>query len=309
MSVRYSYYTADVFTTQIFGGNPLAVFPDAHGLDTARMQRIAGELNLSETVFVFPPENERCTHRLRIFTPRTELPFAGHPTVGCAHVLVHTGAVPLRGETVELVFEEGAGPVRVSVRTGARGEVESAHLWAPQPLECGPQTPAPDMLADMLSLQPAEVVQTSSDHPRAISGGVPFVFVPVAGRQALARARLRRDRWETLLADFWAPHVYVFCRDPAGPGAPIQARMFAPAMGIEEDPATGAAVTALAGYLAPRAQRREGTVAWRVEQGAEMGRPSLLELEVDLRGGAIEAVRVGGKSVLVGEGSMEVPDA
>ncbi|NIR31622.1 MAG: PhzF family phenazine biosynthesis protein [Gammaproteobacteria bacterium] len=306
--MRYGFYTADVFTTRIFGGNPLAVFPDAQGLDARRMQRIAAELNLSETVFVFPPEQTGHARRLRIFTPRAELPFAGHPTVGCAHVLVHTGAVRLRGETLELVFEEGVGPVRVTVRAGGRGEAGSAHLWAPRPLEYGPRAPARDVLADMLSLRPSEVLETQSDHPLAISGGVPFLFIPVTGRPALARARLRRDRWETLLADFWAPHVYVICREPGDPRAEVRARMFAPAMGIEEDPATGAAVTALAGYLAPREGRREGTVGWRVEQGLEMGRPSLLELEVDLREGAAEAVRVGGASILVSEGTMEVPD-
>ncbi len=169
--MRYGFHTADVFTTHIFGGNPLAVFPDARGLDTARMQRIAGELNLSETVFVFPPEDERHTRRLRIFTPRTELPFAGHPTVGCAHVLVRTGAVRPAGEPADLVFEEGVGPVRVSVSGG--GPEGSAHLWAPRPLEHGPEPPAPETLAEVLSLEPAEILDTRRDHPRAISGGVP----------------------------------------------------------------------------------------------------------------------------------------
>lgn len=307
--MRYRFHTADVFTDRVFGGNPLAVFPQAEGLDASLMQRVAGEINLSETVFVVPPEDPAHTRRLRIFTPRTELPFAGHPTIGCAHVLVRTGAVPLAGASAELVFEEGVGPVRVTVHAGARGGSEPgpAFLWAAQRPEYGPRPPARDALAQMLSLAPSEVLETQTARPSAVSCGVPFLLVPLSGREAVARARLRRERWEALLASFWAPHVYVFSHEPAGARAEVHARMFAPAMGIEEDPATGAAVAALAGYLVPRA--RTGTQRWRIEQGVEMGRPSLLQLEAEVRDGAPAAIRVGGASVAVSEGWMDIPES
>jgi trans-2,3-dihydro-3-hydroxyanthranilate isomerase len=308
--VHYRFYTTDVFTTRPFGGNPLAVFPRADGLDARRMQLIAAELNLSETVFVFPPEDPAHACRLRIFTPRTELPFAGHPTVGCAHVLVRLGAIPFDGGTIEVIFEEGVGPVRVSVHPGPDGGLGAAYLWAARPPESGPEPPARESIARMLSLEPGAVLETPRDRVQALSCGVPFLFVPLAHRSALARARLQRDGWEATLASFWAPHLYVFSHrsDETDAEADVHARMFAPAMGIDEDPATGAAVTALGGYLAPREMAREGTLHWQVEQGVEMGRPSLLMLEADMGGGGIEAIRVGGLSVPMSEGVMAIPD-
>ncbi len=178
--MRYKFHTADVFTTRVFGGNPLAVFPDARGLDGGSMQRITREFNLSETVFVLPPDDAANTRRLRIFTPGGELAFAGHPTVGTAFVLAHVGALPLAGDELQIIFE---------------------------------------------------------------------------------------------------------------------------------DPATGSAAAALAGYLAPRAGRSDGTLRWVLEQGFEMGRPSIIELAADMAGGALQAVRVAGAAVMVSEGWFELPEA
>jgi len=302
--MRHRYHLADVFTDRIFGGNPLAVFPDASTLHPRYMQPIARELNLSETVFVLPPADPEHTRRLRIFTPGTELPFAGHPTVGCAHVLAATGALPAAPGARDWVFEEGVGPVRVSLEVGDEG-VRSARLWAAQRPQQGPAAPPPDAVAEMLCLAPSDLAEDGSGI-EAFSCGVPFLLVPLASRAAVARARLRPERWEALLASFWAPHVYVFSRDPERADADLHARMFAPAMGIAEDPATGAAAAALGGYLGRRASA--GTGRWRIEQGMEMGRPSLLELEVDVGAAGVEAVRVGGGAVLVAEGTLEVPD-
>jgi len=302
---RYRYFTADVFTDRAFGGNPLAVFPDGQGLTGALMQRVARELNLSETVFVLPPEDAANTRRLRIFTPATELPFAGHPTVGTAFVLAKIGDIALGGEVTEIVFEEGVGPVPVTIRSG-NGQPQFAQLSVAQLPEFGSEIPSIDELAATLSLA-AEDILTGNDGPQVVSCGVPFLFVPLRDRAALGRARMQRDLWERHLAESAGPQVFVFCRDPELPGSDIRARMFAPAMGIEEDPATGAAASALAGYLAAREAASDGTLAWTVEQGFEMGRPSLLEIEADKAGGAITAVRVGGRSVMVSEGSMEIP--
>lgn len=304
--MRCRFVTADVFTSRPLEGNPLAVFPDARGLSDNLMQRIARELNLSETVFVLPPDEARNTRCLRIFTPKTELPFAGHPTVGTAYVLAALGEIPLAGDETRIVLEERVGPVPVLIRC-QEGRPVFTQLSVAKLPEQGPTPPEASELAEMLSLAPDDVLSLGEDHPQGFSCGGPFLFIPLRGRDALRRARLRLDVWEEILLGGWAREVYLFCREPELPGSHIRARMFAAELGIGEDPATGAAVSALGGYLGIRAPERDGTLAWIVEQGFEMGRPSLLHLEVDKRGGEITAVRVGGSSVLVSEGTMEVP--
>jgi trans-2,3-dihydro-3-hydroxyanthranilate isomerase len=243
---------------------------------------------------------------VRIFTPKIELPFAGHPTIGAAFVLAATGQIALNGEQTRLVFEEQVGPVRVDVQA-QDGRPVSAKLWAAQMPEFGPPTPGRAELARLLSLE-EEALAEGALTPQAVSCGVPFTFIPLRDRRALGRARLDLTAWNQLLQDFWAPHVYCITLDPELEGHDMRARMFAPAMGIEEDPATGAAASALAGYLGGREVLRDGTLHWVIEQGFEMGRPSLLEVEADKRDGEIVAVRVGGKCVLVSEGVMEVPE-
>jgi trans-2,3-dihydro-3-hydroxyanthranilate isomerase len=303
---RYQFYTADVFTDRIFGGNPLAVFPRAEGLTSQQMQKIAAEFNLSETVFAFPPQTPEGTRRLRIFTPAKELPFAGHPTIGTACVLAAIGEITLQGEGAAIVLEEGVGAVRVKIRAVA-GEPVIAELTVPQMPELGPEPPAIPELAAILSLDPADLLDGELS-PQSLSCGVPFLFIPVRDRSALGRIRLERQRWQQLLANYWASSIYVFTTDAESPDCDFRARMFAPALGIAEDPATGAAVAALAGYLAVREQQENRTLEWAIEQGMEMGRPSWLRLSVEKQAGEIRAIRVGGSSVLVSEGTMVVPD-
>ncbi|HKI05704.1 MAG TPA: PhzF family phenazine biosynthesis protein [Thermoanaerobaculia bacterium] len=304
--MRHRFLTADVFTRRVFGGNPLAVFPDGRGLSEAQMRQATREMNLSETVFVLPPENPQHTRRLRIFTPETEMPFAGHPTVGTAIVLASIGEVPLTGEETSIVFEEGVGPVPVKIR--AEGGVPVfAQLSAARLPAVGPPPPSAEELAGLLSLDPSDVL-SGEESPENVSAGVPFLFIPVRDRAVLARCRVRLDRWDALLAGPEAPpELYVFSHDPELPGSHFRARMFAPGLGISEDPATGGAVTAFGGYVGSRAPERDGTLKWTIEQGFEMGRPSLLHLEVDKRDGEVTAVRVGGEAVLVSEGMMEIP--
>ncbi len=304
--MRYAFYTVDVFSEQIFGGNPLAVFPEAQGLSPRRMQQIAGELNLSETAFVFPADDPANTCRLRIFTPQIELPFAGHPTIGTAYVLAAIGQAALGDECTHMTLEENVGLVRVDVQA-RDGLPVSARLWAAQLPVFGPPPPGKAELARLLSLE-VEALAAGPLDPQAVSCGVPFTFIPLRDREALGRARLDVAEWQRLLKDFWAPHVYCLALDPELDGYDLRVRMFAPAMGIVEDPATGAAATALAGYLGSREAQPDGTLRWVVEQGFEMGRPSLLEVEADKRDGEIVAVRVGGKCVMVSEGVMEVPE-
>ncbi len=303
--MRYPFYTLDVFTDRAFGGNPLAVLPDARGLDAEQMLQIAREFNLSETAFVFPPEERDHTRRARIFTPTSELPFAGHPTVGTAFLLASLGEVDLQGDTTTIVLEEKVGPVSVTIQA-ERGEPVSATLSAAKLPEFGPPPPSLEAIAETLSLKPADLL-TGESSPQAVSCGNPFLFVPVRDRSVLTRIRVNPTAWERHLAPYWAPKPYIFTYDAELPGSTVRARMFSPSIGLREDPATGAAAAALAGYLGVRDPRPEGTLRWQVEQGFEMGRPSLLQVEADKARGEITAARVGGRCVRVSEGTIEVP--
>lgn len=305
MTASYRYLTADVFTSTPFGGNQLAVLPDARGLSTGQMQAIAKEFNYAESTFVFPPDDPRHTRRVRIFTPANEMPFAGHPTVGTAHVLAAIGEIPLTGDSTRITFEEGVGPVPVRIRS-RNGVPEFCQLSVARLPETFPPLPAREVLAPMLSLASDDVLG-GRFHPQAVSAGVPFALIPLRDRDAVGRAKLRVDLWERALSDTPHPMVMVFAHDAEHAGHDVRARMFAPSESIPEDPATGSACAALGGYLGTRDDRRDGTLRWVVEQGFEMGRPSILEVEVDKSAGDITAVRVGGASVLVCEGTIRVP--
>ena len=301
---RLQFYTCDVFTDQPFGGNQLAVFPRAAGLDAERMQQIARELNLSETVFVSPPENPEHARALRIFTPKIEVPFAGHPTVGAALTLAELGEITLGGERTTIVLEERVGPIEVVIRV-FDGRPVDAQFTTAVPPEFGPPPPPAEALARMLSLELSDLLLESRP-PTAVSCGLPFLFVPLRDLGAARRAHLRLPEWQLLVADYWAPHVHVFAHDAELPSCDLHARMFAPGAGVPEDPATGSAAAALAGLLAARSPEVDGTLSWTVEQGLEMGRPSIIEIEADKAGGEVVAVRVGGSAVMMSEGTMRV---
>lgn len=302
--MRYRYYTADVFTDRAFGGNQLAVIPEAQGLDDQRMQQVAKEFNYPETVFVFAAENPSHAAKLRIFTPGREVPFAGHPTVGAAHVLASTGRIALQGEDTRIIFEEGVGPVPVLIRA-EQGHPVFCRLTAAQAPEYRPAIPA-DAIAAAISLRPADLRQDEYA-PQMVSCGLPFLFVPLQDRQAVARARLSLDAWEREISQAWASFIYFFAFDPELQGSDIRARMFAPGAGVPEDPATGSAAAALGGYLGLRERSPEGVFSYRIEQGFEMGRPSLLSLEFEKKDGRIQSIHVGGPSVLVCQGHIEIP--
>jgi trans-2,3-dihydro-3-hydroxyanthranilate isomerase len=302
--VNAHFFTVDVFTDHVFGGNQLAVFPDATQIAPHLMQSIAREFNFSETTFVFPPDDPSHTKRVRIFTPGNELSFAGHPTIGTAHVLATIGAIPLAGDETRIVLEERVGPVPVVIRA-ANGRPEFSQLAVAKLPEVGPPPPSPAALADMLSLSVNDLLADKMP-AEAVSCGTPFLFVPLRDRDAVARARPKMDRFEDALRGYVTNMVFVFALDAEQPDSQVRARMFAPSIGVPEDPATGSAAVGLGGYLASRDPRRDGLLTWRVEQGFEMGRPSILDVEVDKRNGAITGVRVGGKSVMVCEGDMRL---
>jgi trans-2,3-dihydro-3-hydroxyanthranilate isomerase len=311
--MSYKYHTADVFTDKQFGGNQLAVLTDARGLTTEQMAAITREFNFSETVFVLPPEDPSNTRRLRIFTPGAELPFAGHPTVGTAFVLAATGEIETIGDETRIVFEEGVGPIPVLIRS-TNGKPTFAQLTAARIPERGSHAYDVATVAAVVSLTADDIDSDGVYGIESWSAGLPYLFVPLRTRGALARARIKLDVWEKTLRDTSAPEVYLFVEDDEsashggvsnGDGV-LRARMFAPHLGVPEDPATGSAAAAFAGYLASRSPVKDGMLHYEIHQGVEMGRPSLLEVEVDVAAGDVTAVRVGGASVLVTSGVLHV---
>ena len=297
--MSYRFAIADVFTDQPFGGNQLAVFPDAREMSDRTMQALAREFNFAETTFVLPPKDAGHAHRVRIFTPKTEVPFAGHPTVGTAAVLAHLGLIDLPSSGTSIRLEEGVGPVQVELRRA--GTATFARLVLDKAVERPPERPTKRTAAQALSLSEDVVLETWFG-----SAGLPFCFVHLRGREAVDKAVLDRPAWSEAFAHAWSPHLFLFAGG-LRPGQRLYARMFAPALGIEEDPATGSACAALMGTLGHALPDRDGTFTWQIDQGVAMGRPSLIEASAEKRGGEIVRITVGGCTVVVGEGSMVVP--
>ncbi len=282
------YVIADVFTDRAFGGNPLAVFLDAEGLSGVQMQALTRELNLSESSFV-TPGSAPGRWRVRIFTPGRELPFAGHPTIGTAVVLAASGRA---AGLAELVLEEGVGPVRVEIGPEA-GQATLFRDGAPDVRACDA---APAYVAAALGLGAADLAGPAWE----AAYGPEILFVPLADPAALAGVALRGDCWAAL-AGVMAHAVYVYGQTGHGDGTvALRARMFAPGMGVVEDPATGAAAAALAGSF-PDAPA-DGVLRLEIAQGVEMGRPSLIRASVTRAGGRTTGISVGGGAVIVGEG-------
>jgi trans-2,3-dihydro-3-hydroxyanthranilate isomerase len=300
---KLHYHLVDVFTDRPFGGNQLAVFTNGRGISTEKMQALAKELNLSETVFVLPAEEAGNDYALRIFTPKVELPFAGHPTIGTTFILAHEHMIFLTGEEATARLEEKVGtiPVTIKIKDGAADFIQMK-----QPLPTfGPAHPDPEAIARMLSLEPEALDSRYS--VEAVSCGVPFLFVPLKDLAAVRRAQLKPDIWEQVLSGFAAPHVFIFTTEVETEGSTVHGRMFAPAMGIAEDPATGAASGPLGCYLVKYGLvEAKDKVKIISEQGFEMGRPSFLHIEIETMDGAISGVYVGGQSYYMGEGYFEL---
>ncbi|MGE0749592.1 MAG: PhzF family phenazine biosynthesis protein [Variibacter sp.] len=297
MPMRRRFATLDVFTRHRFAGNPLAVVQDAQGLSDDAMQAIAREFNLSETVFVFPPADKAHRAKLRIFTPAAELPFAGHPTVGTA-VLLAEGRGP-----ESFVLEENIGPVRCDAERHG-DEVGRARFALPRlPKHMGDLGEASDVAA-ALSLT-LDDLGCDDFEPGLWSAGVGFAMVPIRGLDAAERARPDITRWEDAFGAKPTTGAFVFCRETAQPGHAFHARMFAPLMGITEDPATGAAIAAFAGLVARTVMQTAGEQTIVIEQGFEMKRPSLITLSLTLADGALARASIGGDAVLVSEGTIE----
>lgn len=297
---KFKYYICDVFTDQRFGGNQLAVLPDARGLNSAQMQQIAREFNFSESTFVLPPEKGH-TRKVQIFTPSREVPFAGHPNIGTAFVLATCSELEEFDNSTGLVFEEKAGLVGISIRRCDEGKV-SCELKAPQSLSLGEVLPV-GIVADAVSLSESDI-NTDTHPPMLASVGLPFVMVELRDRSVLEKASINADGFEQIAALGVMPdiHLYVQSHDEFD----IRARMFAPHDGVPEDPATGSANCALAGLLGHFHPSDTGMFDWQIAQGVEMSRPSLLKARVEKLNGKVLSTWIGGNSVLVSEGYIYV---
>lgn len=292
------FHTLDVFTDRPFAGNPLAVVLGADGLSAAQMQTIAREFNLSETIFVMAPRDRANTARVRIFFPTAEIPFAGHPTIGCAILLATRGRGP--GDfTTAITLEEEAGLVPVTVvRQGALCEAE---FTAPVLPHAAPGKAPPDLIASALDL-PIRAV--GPHRPAVWQGGPRFLFVPLADPGALRAARPIEPHWSRLMGLAGVDSAYLYV---AASRDELRARMFSPTAGIPEDPATGSAAAILAAQLLATGALAEGQSRWRILQGVEMGRPSTLHLTVDVADGRLARVRIRGAAVTVAEGRIAIP--
>jgi len=298
--MKHHYYICDVFTDRRFGGNQLAVLPEAQGLTAEQMQQVAREFNFSETAFVFPPEAGQ-TRLVRIFTPRIEVPFAGHPNIGTAYTLAVAGCFGEFDTSTNVTFEEKAGLVRLTVHRRSTDSLW-CELAAPESLSIG-QTVPTELLAAAISLEPADIV-TDTHSPRVASVGLPFLFAELSDLSALRRARINMAALDTLVELDVTPDVHLYIQ--SGDEFDIRARMFCPMDGVPEDPATGSANCALAGLLCQHAPAKTASLNWRIAQGVEIGRPSLLETRAEKKNGTMTGTWVGGESVLVSEGWIEV---
>jgi trans-2,3-dihydro-3-hydroxyanthranilate isomerase len=298
------YVLLDVFTDTPLTGNPLAVVLDSAGLDDARMLQVAREFNLSETVFVLPSSNPVHSAKLRIFTPTQELPFAGHPTVGSAVLLARQSMGDVDAFEKVIVLEEGVGPVRCGV-WGRGRKLGHAIFDVPRlPTE----EPAPqdrDAIAGALGLVASEI-GFENHKPSAWSSGMPVAFVPVRNIAAMSKVVPQPALWSAAFGPPVPDVAFLYTRETTGLGRQFHARMFAPGIGVVEDPATGAAAAAFAGVVQTFDTPPAGSKRIIIEQGFEMGRPSLITLEMDSEGGKLAAARVGGDAVIVAEGMIDV---
>ena len=295
-----NYHLLDVFTDRQFGGNQLAVFPDPpKDLPRCTMQQIAQEMNLSEVTFLFPPADRANDYRLRIFTPAAELPMAGHPTVGAAYALAHIGRLGSLEGARTIVFEEGVGPISVSIEANEDGAPEE--VWMRQPI---PQFH--DMfhdrrgIAEMLSLSEDDLVESAP--LQVLSSGLPFLYVPVRSLEAIKRVQLKHDKWQNLLAGSNAENLFITTMETVCGSSTAHSRMFAPALGISEDPATGSASGPLGVYLLKYGLAEADEMI--SEQGFEMGRRSMIGIRIERSGPDISGVAIGGQCAYMGYGTL-----
>jgi trans-2,3-dihydro-3-hydroxyanthranilate isomerase len=289
------YYIVDVFAEGKYAGNQLAVFTNAANLDTQEMQSIAREINYSETTFITSPQENNGGYDVRIFTPNQEIPFAGHPTLGTAYILQQA---IIRQPVDKMILNLGVGQIPVTINYN-HGLPE--WLWMRQNVPTFGNTLLEEKIAEVLGLNVGDI---DSRLPiQEVSTGLPFIIVPLKNLSALKQINLNKDKYFQLIADTEAKCILAFCPETDYPENHLHVRVFCDYVGIPEDPATGSANGCLAGYLVEYAYFGKNHIDIRVEQGYEIGRPSLLLLQAAKNDGGID-VNVGGKVILVAKGEF-----
>lgn len=296
--MEYKFYVLDVFTNTKFEGNQLAVFPSAEGLIEENMQKIAREFNYSETVFI-TSTNEKNKKNIRIFTPSSEVDFAGHPNIGAAMLLARIGEYSDEKQ-IDIIFKEKVGdvPIRINFENSVPQNAELSTAKLP---EKGASPPLEE-IAKVISLDISDIITTES--PMSFSCGLPFLFVPITSIEKLKQASLNQEHWKNYISQTWAPQIYLFTTETKLATSDFHARMFAPALGISEDPATGSAAAALAGYISENIGKNDGTFTYVIEQGFEINRPSIIEMSFTQKNQKIESVKIRGNAVIFSEGKI-----
>jgi trans-2,3-dihydro-3-hydroxyanthranilate isomerase len=305
--MKYNYYIADAFTSQIFNGAQIAVFPDADGLSDQQMQLLARELNLTETVFIFHPEGAVTTRKMRIFSPKSEIDFAGHPIIAAAYVLGLCGDIKLTDGITPVLFEQNVGPIEVNI---------SADQGLPTFIQFSRKVssivdrfaPTDEELAGFLSIP-----QSAFDHkkysPRLVSCGVPFLIVPVWNYDAVRKARFNYSAWSQSAApQTAAQEILLFAPKTPFVDSDFNARLLGPNIGINDDPPVGSAMPAFASYLCSFEHMKKGTYTFAVDRGDAQSRRSVLNLEMDHKGQEQLTLRVGGAAVVFAQGFINLPD-
>ena len=292
--MEYDYYICDVFTDTAFGGNQLAVLPDASGLTDKQMQQIAREFNYSESTFVFPAEHGN-TRKVKIFTPTREVPFAGHPNIGTAFVLASMGVI---GESKHIIFEEKAGLVEISINNQLYCE-----LKAPEKFSLG-TTLDVELIAHALSLNTHEII-TKTHAPQIASVGLPFIMVELNSLETLQLAKPNLDGFQAIADLGIMPDIHMYLK--SNDAFDLRTRMFAPLDGVPEDPATGSANCALTALLTHFNEQESGEFNYKIAQGIEMGRPSILYSRAEKRNGEIIKTWIGGNAVITCKGTIYIP--
>lgn len=305
--MKYDYYIADVFTTQLFNGAQIAVFPNADGLSDTTMKLLARELNLTETVFVFHPEKSDSKRKMRIFSPKKELDFAGHPIIATAYVLGLCGDIPLKDGITQIVLEQNAGPIDANI-TAVDGKPTFVQFARTVVAIVDRFAPTDEELASILSIKQSEL-----DHkkysPRLVSCGFPYLIVPVWNYETVRQAKFNSAAWSQSIApQTAAQEILLFAPKSPFPDADFNARLLGPHIGIHDDPPIGSAMPAFASYLCSFEHTQKGTHVFAVDRGDANSRRSVINLEMDNKGHESVALRVGGEAVLFARGTIDLPD-
>ncbi len=305
--MQYDFFTADVFTKQMFSGAQIAVFPHAEGLSSAQMQLLAREMNLTESVFLLPAENSAHTRKMRIFSPHEEIAFAGHPIIAAAYVMASLGEIVMTEKHTHLTLEQNTGPIDAYV-TQQDGEVEMVQFTLAKQASVDDYLPRDEDLADMLGLEVSDI-DTSLFSPLVVNAGDTVLVIPVKSYRALRAAKFSYNKWSSSSAPTTlAREILLFCQDSKIPEADFHARRLGPRIGVTEDPPIGTAMPIFTSYLCVHAHIKLGTYTFTIARGSQDTRLSILNIEMDNRGNGEMNLRVGGPAVLVSQGTIKLPD-